>query len=847
MPGEGIISIGATVDKTGVDAGLSEIKEGVGSTVASIAVQVEEAQARTRAAWNGLSADIKAAAEKVTATQLSIAEATKRQVANMADLRRATLLTKDANIDASTSTAILAAAQNKVAVGAAVIAAAKREEAEAVARAAEEEGLSSNLIVRAFQRTALGVRESLGEIQEKLVETAETGKLTGEGLVAGFSGFGALLGVGIAGGFAAHWLDEIAKSNVELSHLATQTGLTVTQLAGLQQIVREMGAEWDPVATGLNKMHKAMDDAVTPSRQLVEALAGIGLSLKDLQALHDQPVEQLEMIAKAFAHTKDESRLAGAAVALFGRGGYALIPILKEQGAELSANVQRTGELTGVTEKSAAAAREWTANMAKLTEGFHHFGNWVFENGGKLLAVFDAIGAAIETLIAGIGGMILTVMEGFKGLGKVIVDILRGDFTALVFDAKDAAARVGGVWQGAAQDVKEAWASVAKLWNGPQAAKEMAFPEPGENGDSASSGKPGGKSGKKAAASGGALNFDSPATESPDISGAQKDFIAGLEEEVRLIQNATKEEMQAYRDAAEEKIRLAQEDYQDVERNTEFEVKSGRMSAQQRTQALRQAAEQQRQIVTQLSRHIEILDMNDTRAHSRDLQQEIQLQRQWARVIQQINQQAALDTQKHWTQTFQSLTKGFSSAVSQWVVHGQSFQQSMARIMGGIAENFIQNLVKMIGQEIIAAAMHKALAKQQVFQDAKAAGAAGFRWGTEAGGPILGAIAAAASFAGTLAFQSFAAGGVVMGAGGAAVPVLAHAGERVLSQTQTQNFERMVNASTTNNNNSRNAGDTFNLSIDGARRSFKQDLHAHASDIFDLVRQGYRSGQLTAG
>jgi hypothetical protein len=83
--------------------------------------------------------------------------------------------------------------------------------------------------------------------------------------------------------------------------------------------------------------------------------------------------------------------------------------------------------------------------------------------------------------------------------------------------------------------------------------------------------------------------------------------------------------------------------------------------------------------------------------------------------------------------------------------------------------------------------------------------AAGKAWSALAGipivGPELGAVAAAATYAGVLALAAFEKGGIVGGSAGSAVPILAHAGERVLSNSQTSKFESMVN------NNSSSGGD----------------------------------------
>jgi hypothetical protein len=113
-------------------------------------------------------------------------------------------------------------------------------------------------------------------------------------------------------------------------------------------------------------------------------------------------------------------------------------------------------------------------------------------------------------------------------------------------------------------------------------------------------------------------------------------------------------------------------------------------------------------------------------------------------------------------------------------------------------------------------------------------------------GPELAPGVAAATFAAVMAFAplaAFEAGGVVGGMSGMPVPIMAHAGERVLSAPQTQNFERMVNSSTSN---SRSAHINYSPTISGAfdHASMKQTLATHSEDILSIVRQGINSGAL---
>lgn len=112
--------------------------------------------------------------------------------------------------------------------------------------------------------------------------------------------------------------------------------------------------------------------------------------------------------------------------------------------------------------------------------------------------------------------------------------------------------------------------------------------------------------------------------------------------------------------------------------------------------------------------------------------------------------------------------------------------------------------------------------------------------------PIIAPAMAANQFAITEAYAPLAAfeqGGIVGGAPGMPVPIMAHAGERVLSAPQTQNFERMVNGAGSGTSNSNHL--TYAPQINAYDRTgMRSILQSHKDDIMSIVRSGYKSGGL---
>jgi len=806
MPGEGILSIGATVDKTGVEAGLGSIQDGVQSMVQTIAVQVEETCARTTAALKRIPESVKVASESVSQVQRKAAEDSiaynKSQLVTSGIMRAI----KTGAIDATKGVGLLAAAQQEGAQAAArmgiSVAAAKAE----TAKAAEEASLSSNVWVASFQRAARGVGASCTSIQEKLVQTAETGKLSAEGITAGFAGLGSLLGAGIFVGFAAHFLDETSKMVIELDHLSQKTKMSVETLAGLQQIVRESGGEWDAISTGLVRMEKNLAASIEPSKQLREALAGIGLTVQELKGL--KPEEQLERIAIAFSKNTNAGNQAAAAIALFGKGGAALIPILNEQGAALHDNIAAASKLTGVTKESVDAAFAWQQTTARLSAEFRSVMIPTIEIVEKAIAGLWGTVMAVDSVIAsldyGIRGLFRSAVTGIGLFYCVLADAMTGNWSAIKADAAAAAHQVGQIWSEEGNKIAKGWQNVGSLMTW-QPLKRKEAPESdvdtdpatgkdGNNGDGSKGGKGGAARGKasSAPAYGPPVLAPAPQTQSPDMSSANAELIAQLQAEVKAKQDAIKSEMEADRAAAEEKMRMAAEDYADVERNTAFEVRMGHMSAEQRIAALLVASNQENQIRQQQSKFIEMLDAKDQKAYERDLKQEEQATRQHMRQIAQLNQQTALDTAKNWQHAFDRMSETFAHNTASWITGQQSLAQAWRKTLVGMTATVVENLLKQAIAYITHAATVEAVQERQKMKDAAEAARKAYVAvsAIPVVGPFLAPIAAAGAFA---AVEAFEQGGIVGGRG--AVPILAHAGERVLTQSQTTNFEKMVNSS----------------------------------------------------
>lgn len=882
------LNIGATVDVGAINEGMQDVVGVTRAATENLGISFEEVAAKTKSAMRNLSDDVKAAADSVSQESIKVAEATRAQSEAFADLRRATVVTRDAQVDATLAAKLLAAAQEKAAAATAEKAEAQKIAAAAAARAAEEEALSANVIVRAFQRAAIGVKESLSEMQEKLVETAEVSKLSGEGMVAGFSGIGELLGAGIAIGFATHFLDEAAKVNVEIGHLHEKTGIAIESLAGLRQIVKETGAEFDPIANGLVRMDKAQQQVREGNETTAKAFLRLGISIDEVKK--GNPEELLQLLANKFAGIEDPGKRAASAIAIFGKSGAALIPVLVQQGERLTENIKKQSEITGITENSVAAAERWTRNMAIFSAEFQKMGNFAIENMHYLVGAFDALGATVTSVFEVVAAAIVSTVKSVGNLGKLIYDGISGNYGQLVEDAKSIGTSFTGVWKDTFKDIGKSWDVVrqdfAKLppperTGGqievddlqPKAKKthDLRFQHDQEelNEMRLAAARKGDEfllveevrfwEQKLAAAKKGSDEYREIVAhlapleerlskrkanpqlqlESSDISKQVAAFEEAGKEEIRLNNETQKKVTEAYRSSLDEKLRIQQEHYSDLEQDTQFEVNQGNISTEERLRILKAASDEEYRLRLSTVNALEQVDKDDAAKYQQDLNKEIELTRQHNRQIVLLSQQSAIESQKAWQSAYQHMTDELNRNVAQWVTTQRGFAQSMAQMLNGITQNFVQNVLKMTEQFLLGLALQKSGQKSQIFADAKTAAANAYASTSAVPivGPVLAPVAAAAAFAGVMAFESFNEGGVVQQGGGYHVPILAKQGERVLTPTQNTNFESLVNNRTNiGGNNTVNARVT---------QHFAGSKSAGPNEIVSGVKSALRRGKLS--
>lgn len=227
-----------------------------------------------------------------------------------------------------------------------------------------------------------------------------------------------------------------------LDKMSARTGISVEALSELGHAAQLSGASMEDVEGAIRRMQRTLAEARSGSKTALEALAALGLTVEDLQAL--SPDEQFALIGARLNAIQDPAQRAAAAMEVFGRSGTNLLPMLGDLG-QLRAEARRLGVVMSTEDAQAAAAlndgldrlwatlrslvvtvgsalapllAEWAGRMQELVASAR---NWLSQNQGLVTSILQlgvsllGIGAALTAL----GGTLSALSTAFGAFASV--------------------------------------------------------------------------------------------------------------------------------------------------------------------------------------------------------------------------------------------------------------------------------------------------------------------------------------------------------------------------------------------------------------------------------------------
>jgi hypothetical protein len=178
-------------------------------------------------------------------------------------------------------------------------------------------------------------------------------------------------------------LHKFIESGSALHWMSQRTGISTNALSELGFAAEQTGTDLGAVEIAVKKMQKAlggMGDEAHAAAATEKALKQLGLTGAKLKGL--KPEDQFQKIAESLAEIKDETTQKGIALALFGKSGTMLVPMIKNIKA-LRAEAKELG-LSRNPESAKTAA--------ELEESFNRIRR-------VIKSTFGALGAAIAPAV----------------------------------------------------------------------------------------------------------------------------------------------------------------------------------------------------------------------------------------------------------------------------------------------------------------------------------------------------------------------------------------------------------------------------------------------------------------
>ena len=234
-----------------------------------------------------------------------------------------------------------------------------------------------------FTRTMASVAGDLSSAVGKIVKVG--GIITGA--FAGLAGIG--LGV---------FTKQVADLGDDLLATSQKTGFTVEMLSALRLAASLNNADFGELTTGLKFLNRNLANSDEEGQAARDTLLGLGFSAADITAGLTQGAPFLEMFAQKLAGLESPAKRVQAAMAVMGRSGESLIPLLLDIADRGLAGVQSEADKLGATfsSKLAVASDRFNDNMSKLGAALNGLKVTVF---GPLVTALAALPSSFSRAI----------------------------------------------------------------------------------------------------------------------------------------------------------------------------------------------------------------------------------------------------------------------------------------------------------------------------------------------------------------------------------------------------------------------------------------------------------------
>jgi hypothetical protein len=229
------------------------------------------------------------------------------------------------------------------------------------------------------------------------------------GATGSLKSFGAALaGIG-AGTMAVQIFNKIVTDMDKINKSSQKLGVTTEALSALGYAAEQSGSSFEGLEIGLKVLSKNLADVDKGTNDAAKALRALGVTAKD------STEEAFLKIAKGLSSIPDGATKAAVAMAIFGKSGADLVPLLNEGEDGIKKLMQRAQELGLVVKKETA-------------DSFTKFGDAMDDIGKAMRGVANEILSGMMPALSNMTADFADankVGDEFKVIGKGIAEVLK--------------------------------------------------------------------------------------------------------------------------------------------------------------------------------------------------------------------------------------------------------------------------------------------------------------------------------------------------------------------------------------------------------------------------------------
>ena len=265
------------------------------------------------------------------------------------------------------------------------------------------------------------------------------------GLASGFSGIGSALAglvnpftiaaAGVAAFGAAATAVVSGLTNLEdrvekLGNTADKLGTSFEFVQVLDEAARRSGTSIDTVSAAFGRLQKSVTGVDEESKAAAAALATIGVTAEELQAL--SPEEQYKLIGQRLSEIEDPAKRSATATQLFGKSGAELLPFFNNLG----------GAAQDMARFSASISSVDRTRIDNLGAAFDSIFVSIQGLGQNLLTPFAGLVDGVATVIAEVIGAITRAIKPFMNAITPALDAVGRSFEAFAAGIADGSVTV---------------------------------------------------------------------------------------------------------------------------------------------------------------------------------------------------------------------------------------------------------------------------------------------------------------------------------------------------------------------------------------------------------------------